>query len=78
VPSLDSVGGSAKLASEAARLNAGHIFVHACDEVMAAERPEFADRLITAEPAARTNQRLRDAGAFERTRLVGIVSETVG
>jgi hypothetical protein len=78
VPSLDSVGSHAKLTGEAARLDARHVFVHACDKVMVAERPEFADRLITAEPAARTNQRQWDAGAFERTWLVGIVSETVG
>jgi hypothetical protein len=78
VSSLDSIGGNTKLAGEASRLNAGHVFVHACDKVMVAERPEFANRLMTPEPAARTNQRQRDADVFERTRLVGVVSETVG
>jgi hypothetical protein len=78
VPSLDSIGGNAKIAGEAARLSARHVFVHACDKVMVAERPEFANRFMTPEPAARTNQRQRNAGVFERTRLVGIVSETVG
>jgi hypothetical protein len=78
VPSLDSVSGNAKLAGEASRLNARHVVVHACDKVTVAERPEFANRFMTPEPAARTNQRQRDAGAFERTRLVRIVSEAVG
>jgi hypothetical protein len=78
VPSLDSVGGDAKLAGEASRLSARHVFVHACGKVMVAERPEFPDRLIAPEPTARTNQRQWDAGVFEWARLVGIVSETVG